>query len=252
MPHNTHLAMEALGSKKIILQEEGNLQENFLHIRNTPGLCIAKDIDSKYSVISNDYAILLGWKNSEQCINLSDYDIPCAAVEAANLFIELDQKVVNNKASLISLYICKYMNGWKTLLSHKIPIQKTNGDITGIYGQVMDISSTNLYNWCLPLNQNDLKYSESSNKPRIYILSQEHTPLPLTLRQQACIFLLVRGKSMKEIANILDISVKTVEGHFEKIKLKMGCSSKSQLIEKAIDSGFLNYIPNDIFKKQWI
>ena len=48
---------------------------------------------------------------------------------------------------------------------------------------------------------------------------------------------------MKEIALVLGISVRTVETHFETIKHKLGCCNKSQLIEKAIDSGFLFHIP---------
>lgn len=57
---------------------------------------------------------------------------------------------------------------------------------------------------------------------------------------------MLRGKSMKEIATILNLSVRTVESYFAIIKLKLGCSNKSQIIEKAINSGFLHYIPNSI------
>jgi DNA-binding CsgD family transcriptional regulator len=56
----------------------------------------------------------------------------------------------------------------------------------------------------------------------------------------------MRGKSMKQIASILNLSVRTVESYFALIKLKLGCNNKSQIIEKAINSGFLHYIPDDI------
>ena len=127
-----------------------------------------------------------------------------------------------------------------------MPIEKADGQVAGIYGQVMDISNTNMFNWCLALNKFDQNFINTQNKPVIYILNQEHSPLPLSKQQQACVFFLMRGKSMKEIAAILNLSVRTVESYFTMIKLKLGCTSKSQIIEKAIHSGFLHYIPENI------
>ena len=61
----------------------------------------------------------------------------------------------------------------------------------------MDVSNTNMFNWYLALNQKDQKFINTKNKPAIYILNQEHSPLPLSKQQQACVFLLLVGKSMK-------------------------------------------------------
>lgn len=230
----------------IIKSRENDLKSEFASIVDVPGLVIAKDINSKYSVISKDYALLLGWKNPDQCVDLTDFDIPCEAVKAAEQFRVLDQKVVDSAEAVLSLYICNYSFGWKTLISNKIPIQQENGQVSGIYGQVMDISNTNMFNWCLALNQFDQKFISTQNKPVIYILNQEHSPLPLSKQQQACVFLLIRGNSMKQIASVLDLSVRTVESYFMIIKLKLGCNNKSQIIEKAINSGFLHYIPENI------
>jgi DNA-binding CsgD family transcriptional regulator len=234
-----------------ILQTNKDLKSSFAGLRNVPGFVIAKDLKSKYSIISNDYAQLLGWKNSEQCEDLCDFDIPSAAVEAAEMFVDLDQKVVKNESEVLSLYICQYSLGWKTLLSSKKPIHDAEDQLTGIFGHVMDVSHTNILQWSLPLNIFDnKKFNDSDNKkPKIYILNKEQTPLPLSRRQQTCLFLLIRGKSAKEIAKILDISYRTVEVHLALIKQKLDCNSRSQLIEIAISSGFLNYIPEDILQK---
>jgi DNA-binding CsgD family transcriptional regulator len=84
------------------------------------------------------------------------------------------------------------------------------------------------------------------NKPVIYLLDPEHSPLPLSLRQQECMFLLVRGQTTKQIACILGLKSKTIDGYLETIKHRLNCYSKSQLIEKAIDSGFFYYIPKTL------
>ncbi len=68
---------------KIIISKQNDLKSEFLSITNIPGFVIAKDIHSRYSVISKDYALLLGWKSPDQCIDLTDFDIPCEAVKAA-------------------------------------------------------------------------------------------------------------------------------------------------------------------------
>ena len=52
---------------------------------------------------------------------------------------------------------------------------------------------------------------------------------------------------MKEIAYLMSISPRTVETHIENMKYKLGCYSRSQLIEKAIDNGFLFHVPANLF-----
>ena len=52
---------------------------------------------------------------------------------------------------------------------------------------------------------------------------------PLSPREQACLDLYKLGYSAQATAAILKISNRTVEHHFENIKLKLGCFSKSEL-----------------------
>ncbi|XVN42835.1 MAG: helix-turn-helix transcriptional regulator [Candidatus Rickettsia vulgarisii] len=155
----------------------------------------------------------------------------------------LDQKAIDSNKAVLSLYICNYSFGWKTLISSKIPIQQENGEIVGVYEQVLDISNTNLFKWCLALNKFDQRLIDSTNKPAIYVLNQEHSPIELTKRQQECVFLLMRGKSMKEIAEILNLSVHTIESYFVTIKLKLGCSNKSQIYRKSYQYWFFILYP---------
>jgi shikimate kinase len=57
-----------------------------------------------------------------------------------------------------------------------------------------------------------------------------HKPVKLSEQQAVVLKLLAHGKSAKEIAQDLDISHRTVEGHLANIKEVLGCSSSMDLI----------------------
>jgi DNA-binding CsgD family transcriptional regulator len=56
----------------------------------------------------------------------------------------------------------------------------------------------------------------------------------LTDRQIGCLYHLVMGKTIKQTAEALKLSPRTVEHYLEAIKLKLGCRSRSDLISKAL------------------
>lgn len=63
--------------------------------------------------------------------------------------------------------------------------------------------------------------------------------MPLTTREQAVLLLLARGKSNKDVAADLDISVRTVETHRKNIKKKLGIATTAGLTRYVIDNGLI-------------
>ena len=61
----------------------------------------------------------------------------------------------------------------------------------------------------------------------------------LTSREQTILLQLAQGKSNKEVAAVLDISVRTVETHRKNIKRKLGISSTAGLTRYALEHGVL-------------
>jgi two-component system NarL family response regulator len=61
----------------------------------------------------------------------------------------------------------------------------------------------------------------------------------LTGREQTVLLQLAQGKSNKEVAAVLDISVRTVETHRKNIKRKLGISSTAGLTRYAMEHGVL-------------
>ncbi len=62
---------------------------------------------------------------------------------------------------------------------------------------------------------------------------------PLTSREQTVLLQLAQGKSNREVAKVLDISVHTVETHRKNIKRKLGISSTAGLTRYALEHGVL-------------
>ncbi len=62
---------------------------------------------------------------------------------------------------------------------------------------------------------------------------------PLTGREREVIQLLAEGKGNKEVADLLDISVRTAETHRNNIMRKLDCHSLSDLVRYAIRNGII-------------
>lgn len=59
----------------------------------------------------------------------------------------------------------------------------------------------------------------------------------LTNKQLGCIIHLIEGKTAKEIAKILGVSYRTIEGHITKLKTRFNCHTKTELISKLLKNG---------------
>jgi len=214
----------------------------FDFIFHIPGLAAVKDLNSIYQRITPDLVDVLGWRNSEQCIGKTDHDLPCKASESAEFYIEQDKKVIEKPAPLASLEVQQYADGWKLLMCERRPIKNNNDEVIALFSYGINCSKRHLAKDYWSLYHIDKKFFNNAT-PVSYILSQSHSPLNLTEKQEICLFYLIRGKSVKEIGQLLKLSPRTVESHIDAMKLKLYCEKKSQLIEKAIMSGFVNYIP---------
>ena len=58
--------------------------------------------------------------------------------------------------------------------------------------------------------------------------------IKFTNREKDCLRILAYGMTAKEIAREMDISPRTVEGYLQALRIKMGCSCKSQLVIKIL------------------
>jgi len=96
---------------------------------------------------------------------------------------------------------------------------------------------------CLQHKKNplDAYLPEITKKVRIlktYPLGDKFTGIHLSQREAECMALLLKGKTVRHVAEELKLSIRTVEFYLKNMKTKLNCKSKFALIEKIQQSDF--------------
>lgn len=107
-------------------------------------------------------------------------------------------------------------------LSYKAPLRLNSKKIVGVVG------------FSFPLDKSLLE-NHFQNSKNNFLNPHGNNKYNLTKRQIECLHYLARGMTMKQIAKVLSLSPKTIEHHFDAIKNKIGCTSRYELIQIALD-----------------
>lgn len=216
-------------------------------LRQLPGLVVLANKKSQ-CIYTNDYtAKMFGYKDGVSMEGIDSRSMRCSAVENAEDFIVQDQIVIQNGIGLTILDIHVYADGQgRVLLSKKTPFKENNINVGYIF-HGMEIHATVLNQVSSALIQSDKKYrAKAVAQQRSYIINPTIFKKSITKREVDCVFYLLRGNSMKMIAKNLNLSPRTVESYLEQIRIKLKCTNRSDLIEKCLAEGYLNYIPSNI------
>ena len=211
-----------------------------------------KDANNHYRMINEKMAKDFGHKSAYVSFDgITDYDHKCKAVELADKFIMYDNLVMTNgkPMTLIELLI-NSDDELRLYYVRKTPILDDKGNSIGINGYIVDSTNCPLIRSALPmLSENSEIKSSSSKKTKqiIHQLKSTYDEFKLTPRESEALYYLMRGKTAKETAQRLNIHFKTVEKHHENIRTKLNCNSRSEVIEKAINSGAALIIPTSLF-----
>lgn len=93
----------------------------------------------------------------------------------------------------------------------------------------------------LPIANSKIYIDNISMNLRKQFLSEisDEATYNLTKRQKDCLFCLVNGMTIKEIARTLHLSPKTVEHYLNAIKIRLNANTRSELIKKALQMQFI-------------
>lgn len=98
-----------------------------------------------------------------------------------------------------------------------------------------------------PVVTYDTQYERRSIK---YTLGEPLTSIYFTQREAECVIQILQGKTMNETGEILNLSPRTVEYYLGKIKRKLNCRKKRDIIQLVSQTDFArNFAQNPYNKK---
>ena len=193
--------------------------ENIL--MQVPAAIYWKDLNSVFLGCNEKFALDAGLSSPGEIINKTDFDLAWA--EFADYYRQGDVQVMSGNVIENSMEIQNRPdNNYVRIINNKIALRDSKGNIIGVIGCYSDIR--------------DPKQHGKHDKDKKNIV--------LTPRQVDCLVDLVLGLTARQTGDKLGISVRTVEHHIERIKHIFGCSTKADLIRKAIT---IDFIQNKMF-----
>lgn len=217
-----------------------------------PGAWGCKDHNSNFIYANEEFTRVIGFKHHTDIIGLSDFDMPCDTVNCAHLFVEQDKQVMATSQSLRILDIHPFAgNNWQAYIFTKTPLVDDRSIVIGTIFHGTNITNSHTIELGSILSKiadksanNDLLGQNS------YMLGNKFDKVNLSDRQAEILFYLLRGKTIKQSAQLLDLSPRTAENYLEQLKNKFGVANRFELIEKAISEGYLNVIPIRLLTNQ--
>ena len=213
-----------------------------------PGLWGCKDENSVFIYANAAYAQAVGVEHHLDMVGRTDFDTPCDTAACASLFQAQDKEVMVSTKPLRILDIHPFSGGkWCAYLFTKTPLIQ-QGEVMGTIFHGMDITSS--YTLELGSLLGRIRIGSGQEGQLSYVVGNQAGSVDLSPRESEVLFFLIRGKRVKDIAVLLDLSPRTVEQHVATLRHKFSAASQRELIEQAIHSGYLDYIPERLFKQQ--
>lgn len=219
-------------------------------LTTAPGLIDWKNKDCEFLGCNYSVAKIASINSPEDIIGKNDEDFTWGKNGHAELIRQVDKEALKGQ---IIFDICKVQHPDKQrlLFAKKVPLITKQNCIVGVLDYLTEIDDSSIISILSHLEKLNIKITSDviaiakkyAVKDNMHLLSE---------RQKECLYYLLRGATAKEIAKKLDLSFRTIEDYIELIKDKFQCSSKTSLIEKAINFGYINILPESLIIAKFI
>lgn len=223
-----------------VLNNLPNFDNNF---KDTHLYIWAKDKKGKYLSCNKTMYNDVGLSNESEILGLTDLEL--CWEKFAILFRGNDNIIMHGRESQFFIETTKIADGRKfKYYSYKAPLYVNSKKVLGTIGFGFSLTQLDSH---LQKNLNSLSFISPREQQKFqnlpysfsfFLTSQKIRNIHLSVREIECIKLTVRGKTAKEIANLLNISYRTVESYLENIKSKLKINSKRELIDLVMQAIF--------------
>jgi PAS domain S-box-containing protein len=252
--------------KELVDLHEKQKDEEIFSLKNIislmPNNIYWKDRKGNYLGCNQNMATILKLSSPSQIAGKTIYDI--LDKPSADTINQTDEEamLLNKEIGLEETGLDIHGNS-ATYLTRKVPLRNTEGEVIGLAGISLDITQLKKIEEELriakekaeaALQAKEIAEAESREKSKLlknvleelqeerYYLSGEYQGIHLTQREAQCLVCLAHGYSIKQIGKKLELSPRTVEAYLNRVKVKLKCNTKTELIAKAIECRFLEGI----------
>jgi DNA-binding CsgD family transcriptional regulator len=193
------------------------LQESQFH---STGSFYACDTEGTYLACNQTQLDWIGLKQPDDLVGRATADTPWE--EYSNQFHQHNQRVLAGKqAEQFFEYALTPEDDLIFAISHKEPLY-IQDKLIGIQGRSIR----------LPLKQLNPNHPFSDNT--VFVDTQTNKLIPISQRRRESLYLLLKGLSMKEIAQRRNLSNRTIEHHIEHIREQNGYTSIRDILLRVL------------------
>ena len=217
-------------------------------VMQLPGLVTLKTLDSRVIVMNDRLAPLLGAPSAE-LMGHYEQAFGRGDSEASVRFRQQDLDTIERRHRRYLDILAYADNKPRAILSQKTCLVDPAGKPVAILFQGIDISTREFGNIdALLLEHVRAGREVHPDRPYSYALDDPRADSPLKAREGEVLFYLLHGRTARGVAEVLHLSVRTVEGYIDELKYTFRCDSKADLVEKAIAYGYSNYLPESLLR----
>lgn len=204
-----------------------------------PGYIGWKDVNFEHQGCNLNLARVLGLQYPEEIIGLTDSSIQPQDEAQIQFHRQNDELALGGQIIKAIHRSTSPFNGAYYCFTKK-PLLNEKNEIQGVLYHCLEFNDREFFSRLRELEKNSI-FEDAL--PSHYYLDAHHNPYQLSPRELETLFLLLRGKTAKQIAEVLNLSKRTVESYIEQIKNKFGCHNKAEVLYLAMTQGYLNMIP---------
>lgn len=219
-------------------------KSNCIVVNSLPFSCFWKDPDSVYMGCNTEMLQATKFRNENEYMGKTDFQMPWR--DKATLFVSQDKTALKGKVIVSSDVIVDAMGDRSTFLIKKGPLLDKKRKVIGVIGTGFNLTKENYKEAAYLIRATGINitdiyaYLASTNPEFIY------QDIKFTKRQAQILSYLLKGLTAGATALHLGLSSRTIESAICLLKEKLGCKEKYQIIDKAIEYGFIDLMFQNI------
>lgn len=206
-------------------------------ISDMPIICFWKDKNFIYRGGNKEMLHNNHLEHLDALLGKSDFELARFRADA-DKYTDQDKYVLRGN-TIFNIATLLEANGTKSIhLIKKGPVRNQYGEIMGVVGTgfTLNLDTYQMMLSLMPL-YDFKKFSKDVKHPKD--IEYQYHGIAFTKRQAQVLSAILKGQTTEEMAHLLNLSKRTIEGYIEKIKEKLDCNNKFKIIGKAFSMGFI-------------